>query len=73
LPRCMSPKETLRRHQTARPPHKSGVSLRLRWSESEQTASSFSLQLLTTWVGLFLPLPPVPSGEAVVGVRAYCR
>ena len=29
---------TLRRHQTARPPHKSGSALRAGWSESEQTA-----------------------------------
>ena len=41
--------------------------------KANRQPSSFSLQLFTTWVGLFLPLPLVLSGEAVVGVRAYCR
>jgi hypothetical protein len=65
---------TLRRHQTARAPHKSGVSPAPGMvGKRTDSLAGFSLQLLTTWVGLFLPLPLVLSGEAVVGVRAYCR
>jgi hypothetical protein len=49
------------------------LSARRKW-ESEQTALPFfPYNQLQLGFSLLLPLPPAFSGDAVVGVRAYCR